>query len=78
MVLLFRVPPGKLWITALKLWINRADCGKVAQLFGLAPPYMAKVFPTLQNMDRQKSTKNAPAGLLKVAVFLPKLTTGCG
>jgi hypothetical protein len=35
---------AKLWITAQKLWITGANCGKVAQLFDFVPPISGWLF----------------------------------
>jgi hypothetical protein len=73
MVVFSDSPATKLWITAQKLWINRADCGKVAQLFGLRPPYMAQGFPTLQNLDGVKMDNGRSASTSKFRRFSPKV-----
>jgi hypothetical protein len=66
---------SKLWITAQKLWINRAYCGEVAQLFGFAPPYLAGISLPIQNLD---GAKISPNRLLKAVGFLPVFSTACG
>jgi hypothetical protein len=59
---------AKLWITDQKLWINRADCGKVAQLFGFDTPISGYLFSPLPKSGLEKKRS---AILLETLIFSP-------
>jgi hypothetical protein len=68
----------KMWITAQKPGITRAECGKVAQLFGFEPLYLDVSSEHVQNMDRTKMSVFLFLKRSKKHLFSQKFSTVLG